>query len=231
MRHNSVLTNRSYTNRSNYRLHRNKFLKNGNNNGDNDGGNKGCYCSIRNANLLLSAARVYHQLRQPFIMHCVGRRSDIKEALYTIASAASSEPGYSLVKSIPGLLKRIKAIARFASTISVRCVAQLCFCIMARCKTAASELPSQGFAIVQSANGYVSSDGVPYAVAYAHVEPILMACLTRKSVRNDKQRNTISNTNTYTNTDRTEKYSVAHFAYTLPNFTTPTHNEVPKRIS
>lgn len=180
MSHNSVPTNRSNTNRSNYRLTNNSnSISNSGSRRGNDSSN-GYYCSIRNSDLLLSAARVYRQLTQPFVMHCVGRRSDIKEALFTISSAASSEPGYNLVKSIPGLLKRIKALARFASTISVRCVAQLCFCIIARCKTAAKELPSQGFALVQSANGYVSSEGVPYAVAYAHVEPILMACLTRK---------------------------------------------------
>ncbi|KPA83862.1 hypothetical protein ABB37_02056 [Leptomonas pyrrhocoris] len=134
---------------------------------------------------IISAARGYKPSGQSFSLECVGDILLLKDALLCVAEVGSTEVGYGLMLSVPGLQRRFIALSRFASTISIRCVGMLGSAILARSRRGADDLVKRGYSVLLNPNAYVSADGVPYAVSFAHLKPSKWVSIARKVAPNN----------------------------------------------
>lgn len=134
---------------------------------------------------IISAARGYKPSGQSFSLECVGDILTLKDALLCVAEVGSTEVGYGLMLSVPGLQRRFIALSRFASTISVRCVGLLGSAIFARSRRGGDDLLKKGYSVLLNPNAYVSADGVPYAVSFAHMKPSKWVSIARKVAPNN----------------------------------------------
>ncbi|KAL7708978.1 Rapamycin-insensitive companion of mTOR-like protein [Lotmaria passim] len=134
---------------------------------------------------IISAARGYKSSGQSFSLECVGDILTLKDALLCIAEVGSTEVGYGLMLSVPGLQRRFIALSRFASTISVRCLGLLGSAIFARSRRGGDDLLKKGYSVLLNPNAYVSADGVPYAVSFAHMKPSKWVSIARKVAANN----------------------------------------------
>ncbi|KPI85316.1 hypothetical protein ABL78_5628 [Leptomonas seymouri] len=129
---------------------------------------------------IISAARGYKVSGQAFSLDCVGDIMTLKDALLCVAEVGSTEVGYGLMLSVPGLQRRFIALSRFASTLSIRCVCLLGSAILARSRRGGDDLAKKGYTVLLNPNAYVSGDGVPYAVSFAHMRPSKWVPIARK---------------------------------------------------
>jgi hypothetical protein len=134
---------------------------------------------------IISAARGYKPSGQSFSLECVGDILTLKDALLCVAEVGSTEAGYSLMLSVPGLQRRFIALSRFASTISVRSMGLLGSAICARSRRGGDDLVKKGYSVLLNPNAYVSADGVPYAVSFAHMKPSKWVSIARKVAMNN----------------------------------------------
>lgn len=134
---------------------------------------------------IISAARGYKPCGQSFSLECVGDILSLKDALLCVAEVGSTEVGYGLMLSVPGLQRRFIALSRFASTMSVRCTGLLGSAIFARSRRGGDDLMKKGYSVLLNPNAYVSADGVPYAVSFAHMKPSKWVSIARKVAPNN----------------------------------------------
>ncbi|KAH9593410.1 Rapamycin-insensitive companion of mTOR [Trypanosoma melophagium] len=141
---------------------------------------KGCLPSSQSARLL-SASRGYKPAAQSYLLDCVGDIAELKDAILCVCHAASSDTGFALVRTVPGLQKRLIALTQFAAIVTVRSVCLLGACLLARSKRSAELLSSMSFYVLNAKNAYTSADGVPYSVALAYLKPSKWTSLGRRT--------------------------------------------------
>ncbi|ORC89150.1 uncharacterized protein TM35_000131540 [Trypanosoma theileri] len=130
---------------------------------------------------LLSASRGYKAAAQSYLLECVGDITELKDAILCVCHAASSDTGFALVRTVPGLQKRLIALTRFAAIVTVRSVCFVGTCILARSKRSEELLSSMSFYVLNEKNAYTSADGVPYSVAFAYVDPSKWTSIGRRT--------------------------------------------------
>ncbi|RNF27599.1 uncharacterized protein Tco025E_00160 [Trypanosoma conorhini] len=120
---------------------------------------------------LLSAARGYKKPGRSYLLASAGNVAELKDAILCICHASSSDTGYALMRSVPGLHKRLNALMVFGATVSVRSICFVGECILARSKRCAEQLSGMSHYVLHESNAYTSADGVPYSVAFSHIKP------------------------------------------------------------
>ncbi|KEG09239.1 hypothetical protein DQ04_05561030 [Trypanosoma grayi] len=120
---------------------------------------------------LLSASRGYKSAGQSYILECVGDIAELKDAILCVCHTSSSDTGYALLRTVPGLMKRLMALTRFAATVTVRSICLVGLSLLARSKRCAEQLREMAHSVLNESNAYTSADGVPYSVAFAHLKP------------------------------------------------------------
>ncbi|GET88796.1 hypothetical protein, conserved [Leishmania tarentolae] len=120
---------------------------------------------------IISASRFCKSSGPPFSLDCVGDILALKDAILCIAEVGSTEVGYGMFLSVPGLQRRFIALSRFASTISVRCMGLLGSAILARSRRGGDDLVKKGYSVLLNPNAYVSAEGIPYSVSFAQMKP------------------------------------------------------------
>ncbi|KAG5504837.1 hypothetical protein GH5_05467 [Leishmania sp. Ghana 2012 LV757] len=134
---------------------------------------------------IISASRFCKASGQLFSLDCVGDIVALKDAMLCVAEVGSTEVGYGMVLSVPGLHRRFIALSRFASTISVRCMGLLGSAILARSRRGADDLVKKGYSVLLNPNAYVSAEGIPYAVSFAQLKPSKWISISRKAATNN----------------------------------------------
>lgn len=129
---------------------------------------------------LLSAARGYKPAGQSYTMDCVGDPNKLMEAMLVVSMGASTEDGFAMMMGVEGLHQRLTALARFSSTLTVRCMGLLCSGFMCRSKLGTETLRAEGYNIINSTSAYTSAEGIPYAVSFAHLKLISLLSTTCK---------------------------------------------------
>ncbi|XQJ27185.1 Rapamycin-insensitive companion of mTOR, N-term/Rapamycin-insensitive companion of mTOR, middle domain/Rapamycin-insensitive companion of mTOR RasGEF_N domain containing protein, putative [Leishmania guyanensis] len=150
---------------------------------------------------MISASRFCKSSCQSFSLDCVGDIVALKDAILCIAEVGSTEVGYGMLLSVPGLQRRFIALSRFASTISVRCMALLGSAILARSRRGGDDLVKKGYSVVLNPNAYVSAEGIPYSVAFAQLKTskwVSIAC--RAAVSNTTARHAHADSNVFAST-------------------------------
>ncbi|KAG8349148.1 Rapamycin insensitive companion of mTOR N term Rapamycin insensitive companion of mTOR middle domain [Trypanosoma vivax] len=130
---------------------------------------------------LLSASRGYKSGGQGYTLECVGDVAKLKDAILCVCHAASSDTGFTLLRSVPMLLKQLLALTNFADTATVRSICIVGKCLIARSKRCADQLSEMSYYILNEGNAYTSADGVPYSVAFAHTHPATWTAIGRRS--------------------------------------------------
>ncbi|CAG9574366.1 conserved hypothetical protein [Leishmania major strain Friedlin] len=129
---------------------------------------------------IISASRFCKSSGQSFSLDCVGDIVALKDAILCVAEVGSTEVGYGMLLSVPGLQRRFIALSRFASTISVRCMGLLGSAILARSRRGGDDLVKKGYSVLLNPNAYVSAEGIPYSVSFAQMKPskwVSIACM------------------------------------------------------
>ncbi|KAG5478736.1 hypothetical protein LSCM1_06140 [Leishmania martiniquensis] len=134
---------------------------------------------------IISASRFCKVSGQSFSLDCVGDIVALKDAMLCLAEVGSTEVGYGMMLSVPGLHRRFVALSRFASTISVRCMGLLGSAILARSRRGADDLVKKGYSVLLNPNAYVSAEGIPYAVSFAQLKPSKWTSIARKAALNN----------------------------------------------
>lgn len=129
---------------------------------------------------LLSASRGYQAAGQTYTIECVGDVSELKDAILCVCHAASSDAGFSLMRSVPMLQNQLMALSRFADTASVSSICIVGKCLLARSRRAAEKLTEISHYVVNESNAYMSADGVPYSVAFADNRPSNWTAIGRR---------------------------------------------------
>lgn len=129
---------------------------------------------------IISAARGYKPSGHTFSLDCMGDILSLKDALLCIAEVGSTDVGYGMLLSVPGLQRRFIAISRFASTISVRCIGLIGGAILVRSKRGVDDMAKNGYSVLLNPNAYVSAEGIPYSVSFAHMRPSKSMSISRK---------------------------------------------------
>ncbi|KAG5504454.1 hypothetical protein JKF63_04906 [Porcisia hertigi] len=138
---------------------------------------------------IISASRFCKSFGKSFSLDCVGDILALKDAILCIAEAGSTEVGYGMMLSVPGLQRRFIALSRFASTISVRCVGLLGSTILARSRRGGDDLMKKGHLVLLNPNAYVSAEGIPYSVSFAQMKPSKWVSIARNiSLKNTASR-------------------------------------------
>ncbi|ESS66198.1 hypothetical protein TCDM_05209 [Trypanosoma cruzi Dm28c] len=130
----------------------------------------GCLPCSRDAQLL-SAARGYKTPGRSYLLKSVGDVAELKDAILCVCHASSSDTGFALMRSVPGLHKRLNALMLFGATVSVRSICFVGECIQARSRRCAEQLSDMSRYVLHECNAYTSADGVPYSVAFSHIKP------------------------------------------------------------
>nr|CCC92104.1 conserved hypothetical protein [Trypanosoma congolense IL3000] len=129
---------------------------------------------------LLSASRGYQTAGQTYTIECVGDVAELKDAILCVCHAASSDTGFSLMRSVPMLLKQLVALSRYADTASVSGICIVGECLLARSRRCASHLMQMSHYVLNESNAYTSADGVPYSVAFADNRPSNWTAIGRR---------------------------------------------------
>ncbi|CCW65074.1 unnamed protein product [Phytomonas sp. EM1] len=123
---------------------------------------------LPNHNVVLSAVHSHQPTTRCYSTECVGDALSLKDALMCVCQAGSSDAGYELLRATPTLLRRILSLSRFSATMSIRGIGIIGGCVLSRCRRFAEDLARDNIVVFFNPNAYISADGVPYSVAFAH---------------------------------------------------------------